>query len=167
MKMITNRKKIFPDNQSRLLFISGFALFCCFVISPLFGSLLYSWNVPFVFVYSVVIFCTNLLPLIIIAYSFQDIPPVTGILVIVLATGFFRMIADLVLSPVPFILVTTPGYLTTIVLYSVLLSLISVGVSLYTTRRSLSLLIILMGIVVYCIFIRNVFFTLTGLLFKG
>lgn len=165
--MMTNLKKIFPYDQSRLLFILGFALFCCFVISPLLGTLLNSWKIPFVFVYLLVIFCTNILPLIIIACSFRNIPPVTGIIVIILATGFFRIIADIILSPVPFILVTTPGYLISILLYSVLLSVISVGVSLYTHRRSLSMGIILVGFVMYCIFIRNIFFTMIDLLFKG
>lgn len=171
MKTNTDLKRISDNGQTKKqsgkLLLSGFALFCCFVLTPLLGSLAYSTDIPFVFVYIFVVFCTNILPLIIIALSFRDIPPVQSISVVVLAAGVFRMIAEILISPVPFALVSTPTYFANIVLYTILLSVISAGVSLFNERKSLSTGIIVTGIILYLVFINKIFLTTIVLLSGG
>jgi len=167
METNTDLRENLNYNPSGKLLLSGFALFCCFVLSPLLGTLMLSWNISLVFAYSFVIFCTNILPLILIAFSFRNTSPLKCIIVVVLATGVFRLIAEIILSPVPFDLVRTPAYLVIIVLYSVLLSFIAVGVSLFNERKRLSVGIIVTGIILYSLFIREAFFTGISLLSGG
>lgn len=163
METTIGPRKKFNREKSRKLLFSGFALFCCFVLSPFIGTFMRSLNIPFAFVYIVVVFCTNILPLIIIAFSFRDISPSLCVIVVFLATGVFRMIVEILLSPVPIALISTPAYIINIVLYSVLLSSIAVGVSLFDTRRYFSIGIIVIGMILYLVFIQKIFFTASGL----
>jgi len=166
MDTITEFKKKAKTDQFRKLIIAGIALFCCFVLSPLFGSLLNYMGVSFALVYVLVVFCTNILPLIIIALGFRDISPVTGCIFIVLAAGICRILAEVSISPVPLDLISTPAYFVNIILYCILLCGYSVGVSLFDERKSLSIGIIIIVIILYFWFIRQIFFT-SIMLFSG
>jgi hypothetical protein len=163
METGANIKKIFTNSLSGKLLFSGIALFCCFVLTPIAGTLMLSWGISLALAYSFVILCTNIIPLIIIGFSFRDISPIKSIIVVVLATGIFRIVADFILSPVPFDLISTPAYLGTIAIYCILLSGIAAGVSLFNKRKGLAIGIIAVGVVLYSLFILKAFLMLTRL----
>lgn len=166
MDAITEFIKKANTDQVRKPIVSGIALFCCFILPPLFGSFLNSIGVSFVLVYVLVVFCTNILPLIIIALGFRNISPVTGCIIVVLAAGICRILAEVLMSPVPLDLISTPAYSVNILLYCILLCGYSVGVSLFDERKSLSIGIIISVIILYFWFTRQIFFT-SIMLFSG
>jgi hypothetical protein len=148
---MTTRKDIgnYLNSESGKMLLTGFALFCCVVLSPLLGGLAFSLNIPYVVVIILVIFGMNILPLIIIACCFRNFTILKSITVVLLATGVFRVIANVALSPVPFILINTPDFLVQVIANSTGLCIIASGVSLFNDRRKLSTGIIIAGIVFY------------------
>jgi hypothetical protein len=139
----------FLDTESGRLLLTGLALFACIVLSPFLGSLAFSLNVPYVIIIIFVIFGMEILPLIIIGYCFRGVSPGKSILVVFLATGVFRVIANVFLSPVPITLITTSDYLVQVGANTAGLCIIAAGVSLFNNRKILSSGIIVAGIIFY------------------
>lgn len=145
--------KNYLSSESRKLFLAGFLIFCCIVLTPLIGTIALLWIVPDT-IFEIILTCIRFfLPFVIIGLYFRNIPVRQGILVIVLASGIFRIIAEFVLSPVPFVLITTPDYLIQVIVYTAVLSIVAGGVSLFNSRKILSVGIIVTGIFFYCLWI--------------
>jgi hypothetical protein len=141
------------DSENKKLLLTGCAILCCIILTPYASSLLLVLGIPFIAAMVIDTLFRFVLPFILIGMFFRDIPPARTVLVIVVFSGILRILIEIFLSPVPFILVSSPDYLVQVLAYVMALSIVAAGVSLFSTRKIVSLGIVTAGILAYGIWV--------------